>query len=228
MVSSLRVTQTPQRTSSPTRCFHRSSRWAYHIDALFTLKSFIAPQAGRRVVWEGVKRAGGGVGPQPGGRERPSSTCRKSARTEFPLHPPHDAVPAVRTQQPCDDIIWCRDIMNPRSTLCHTYKYVRSTRFFLVEHVELMCSRVRILLYTWRIRAGICKCHLLTIHSISTNMQYDAYVTATLYIFTRYYYDALVIYTSSRNSTLSSLSYDTYKHNNEYPENTLAWNPPSL
>ena len=90
---------------------------AYHIDALFIL-SFIAPQAGRRVVWEGVKRAEGVVGPRPGGRERPSSTCRKSARTElfFPLHPPHDAVPAVRTQQPCDGNIRCGDILNPRST----------------------------------------------------------------------------------------------------------------
>ena len=26
----------------------------------------------------------------------------------------------------------------------HTYKYVRSTRFFLVEYVKLMCSRIRI------------------------------------------------------------------------------------
>ena len=119
----------------------RSCLWAYHTDAtthstphtmLSSLlrvgvshrrplnpQSFIAPQAGRRVVWEDVKRTGGGVGPLPGGRERPSSTCRRSAHTygvDFPLHPPHDAVPAVRTQQPCDDNIRCRDIINPRST----------------------------------------------------------------------------------------------------------------
>ena len=37
------------------------------------------------------------------------------------------------------------------------------------------------------------------------------YVTATLSICTRYYYNVLVIYISSSNSMLSSLSYDTYK-----------------
>ena len=30
----------------------------------------------------------------------------------------------------------------------HAYKYVRSTRFFLVEYVDLMCYLVRILLQT--------------------------------------------------------------------------------
>ena len=33
-----RITQTPPRTPSPTRCFNRSSQRAYHIDALFILR----------------------------------------------------------------------------------------------------------------------------------------------------------------------------------------------
>ena len=44
-------------------------------------------------------------------------------------------------------------------------------------------------------------------------MQHDTYVTAILPICTRYYCDVHVIYISSSNSMLSSLSYDTYKPN---------------
>ena len=44
-------------------------------------------------------------------------------------------------------------------------------------------------------------------------MQHDTYVISTLSICTRYYYDVFVIYTSSSNGMLSSLSYETYKYN---------------
>ena len=47
----------------------------------------------------------------------------------------------------------------------HTYKYVRSTKFFLVECVERMCSRTYSLL-DLKIRADVCTCHLPTIQSI--------------------------------------------------------------
>ena len=95
----------------------------------------------------------------------------------------------------------------------HTYKHVRSTRFFLVVYVELMCSRIRTMVWTYNIHAGICNCHLPTIQSMSTNMQHDTYVTATLSICTRYYCDGLVIYISSSISMQSSSTCDTYKYN---------------
>ena len=58
----------------------------------------------------------------------------------------------------------------------------------------------------------MCNCHLPTIQSISTNIQHDTHVTATLPICAWYYCDVLVMYISSSNSMLSPLSYDTYKN----------------
>ena len=47
-------------------------------------------------------------------------------------------------------------------------------------------------------------------------MQHDSCVVATLSICTRYYCDVHVIYISSSNSMLSSLSYDAYKSNSRH------------
>ena len=91
-------------------------RITYHTRPLRP-QSLVAPQTGRRVVWEGVKRAGGRGGPRPGGRKAILDLPKKCTYgIDFCTPSPHDAVPAVRTQQPCDDSIRCRSIINPRST----------------------------------------------------------------------------------------------------------------
>ena len=115
--------------------------WAYHTDAtthsipqmmLSSLlpvgvshrcpifpQSFMA-QTGRRVVREGMKRVGGGVGPRPGGRKAILDSPKKCTYgIDFSTRPPTQCRPGCKhTQQPCDDNIRCRDIpvINLRST----------------------------------------------------------------------------------------------------------------